>query len=143
MRLSLQSLGVHVRVAPGPEVPKGRSQGSWSHHQEQDDSAESDAPHVASEQGLERAIVPFPEPEPGKRNDAAAPGVEEDQGDTQVVFNANKVSLCTPAISTDLESPCTCSSDQPCKNSMHVSFLGLTSHKMPPILTAHRQALSA
>ena len=89
-------------AAPSLEGPKGRSQGSSGHQQEQDDSAESDAPDEASEQGLERAIVPFHEPQPGKRNDAAAPGIEEDQGDLGVVYNPDKVSLCTPATSTDL-----------------------------------------
>ena len=94
LRPSAQSLGMPIEWKR-----EGRSQGSSGHWQEQDDSsggAESAAPDVASEHDLERAMVPFPEVSVAERYN---------EGDNQIMYNPDKVSLGNPADLADSDPP--------------------------------------
>ena len=94
MQLLPQSLGMQVMAVPGLKRPSLK--GPASRRQDQDrgiGGADGDAPDVVPDQDLDRAIVPFHESEPGKREGAADAGAERYVGDMEIIFNADKVSL--------------------------------------------------
>ena len=111
MQLLPQSLGMQVMAVPGLKRPGFRPQGAASRRQDQDSStggADSDAPDAVSDHDLDRAIVPFHESEPDEREGAADPRAERYAGDMEIIFNADKVRICTSTRSRPLIFPLVC-----------------------------------